>query len=92
MPYNNFCNRSAADSKQHTIVQGRPCGSVAQMAECSHGKPDALGSSPTVGPRVCTPLRHLVGSLSLSHCNFISMYKKTAAAAGKKGHDFQYQQ
>ena len=27
-------------------VIGRPCGSVAQLAECSHGKQEALGSSP----------------------------------------------
>ena len=27
-------------------VKGRPCGSVAQLAECSHGKREALGSSP----------------------------------------------
>ena len=27
-------------------VKGRPCGSVAQLAEYSHGKREALGSSP----------------------------------------------
>ena len=27
-------------------VKGRQCGSVAQLAECSHGKREALGSSP----------------------------------------------
>ena len=27
-------------------VKGRPSGSVAQLAECSHGKREALGSSP----------------------------------------------
>ena len=27
-------------------VKGRPCGSVAQLATCSHGKQEALGSSP----------------------------------------------
>ena len=27
-------------------VKGRLCGSVAQLAECSHGKRQALGSSP----------------------------------------------
>ena len=32
--------------KQGGNVKGRPCGSVAQLAECWHGKPDALGSSP----------------------------------------------
>ena len=32
--------------KQGESVKGRPCGSVAQLAECSHGKREALGSSP----------------------------------------------
>ena len=32
--------------KQGENVKGQPCGSVAQLAECSHGKPEALGSSP----------------------------------------------
>ena len=32
--------------KQGENVKGRPCGSVAQLAECSHGKQEALGSSP----------------------------------------------
>ena len=32
--------------KQGKNVKGRPCGSVAQLAECSHGKREALGSSP----------------------------------------------
>ena len=32
--------------KQGENVKGRPCGSVAQLAECSHGKREALGSSP----------------------------------------------
>ena len=34
---------------QFPNVKGRPCGSVAQLAECSHGKREALGSSPTLG-------------------------------------------
>ena len=45
--------------KQGENVKGRPCGSVAQLAECSHGKREALGSSPgraTIFP----PLLHLV--------------------------------
>ena len=29
--------------KQGENVKGRPCGSVAQLAECSHGKREALG-------------------------------------------------
>ena len=32
--------------KQGENVKGRPCGSVAQLAECFHGKREALGSSP----------------------------------------------
>ena len=32
--------------KQGENVKGRSCGSVAQLAECSHGKREALGSSP----------------------------------------------
>ena len=32
--------------KQGENVKGRPCGSIAQLAECSHGKREALGSSP----------------------------------------------
>ena len=32
--------------KQGENVKGRPCGLVAQLAECSHGKREALGSSP----------------------------------------------
>ena len=32
--------------KQGGNVKGRPSGSVAQLAECSHGKREVLGSSP----------------------------------------------
>ena len=32
--------------KQGENVKGRPCGSVAQLAECLHGKREALGSNP----------------------------------------------
>ena len=32
--------------KEGENVKGRPSGSVAQLAECSHGKREALGSSP----------------------------------------------
>ena len=32
--------------KQVEIVTGRPCGSVAQWSECSHGMREVLGSSP----------------------------------------------
>ena len=37
------------NSKTNSIwlnVKGRPSGSVAQLAECSHGKREALGSTP----------------------------------------------
>ena len=29
--------------KQGETVKGRPCGSIAQLAECSHGKREVLG-------------------------------------------------
>ena len=32
--------------EQGEIVTGRPCGSVAQWSECSHGMPEVLGESP----------------------------------------------
>ena len=32
--------------KQAENVKGRPCGSVAQLADCSHGKRETLGSRP----------------------------------------------
>ena len=32
--------------KQGEIVTGRPCDSVAQWSECSHGMREVLGSSP----------------------------------------------
>ena len=38
-------------NKQGEIVTGRPCGSVAQWSECSHGMREVLGSSP--GRAVC---------------------------------------
>ena len=37
--------------KQGEIVTGRPCGSVAQWSECSHGVRGVLSSSP--GRSVC---------------------------------------
>ena len=33
-------------NKQGEIVTGRPCGSVAQWSECSHGMREVLGSIP----------------------------------------------
>ena len=32
--------------KQEEIVTGRPCGSVVQWSECSHGMREVLGTSP----------------------------------------------
>ena len=46
--------------KQGKIVTGRPCDSVAQRPECSHGMREVFGSSP--GRAMCffPPLWHLV--------------------------------
>ena len=46
-------------------VKGRPCGSVAQLAECLHGKREALGSSPGPATIVSSPVAFgvSVGSL-----------------------------
>ena len=44
--------------KQGENVKGRPCGSVAQLAECSHGKREALGSSPGRATIFCPTLSH----------------------------------
>ena len=35
--------------KQEGNVKGRPSGSIAQLKECSHGKREAVGSSPGSG-------------------------------------------
>ena len=45
--------------KQGESVKGRPCGSVAQLAVCSHGKRQPWFRVP-VGPRFFPPLWHLV--------------------------------
>ena len=42
--------------KQGENVKGRPCGSVAQLAEYSHGKREALGSSPGRATIVSSPV------------------------------------
>ena len=42
--------------KQGENVKGRLCGSVAQLAECSHGKREALGSSPGRATIVSSPV------------------------------------
>ena len=56
--------------KQGENVKGRLCGSVAQLAKCSHGKQEALGSSPgratifsspvTEAQISCRNTRHLI--------------------------------
>ena len=38
------------------VSKGRPCGSVAQLAECLHGKREALGSSPGRATIVSSPV------------------------------------
>ena len=40
----NFCQNNLENTI--FIVTGRPCGSVAQWSECSHGMREVLGSSP----------------------------------------------
>ena len=45
--------------KQGENVKGRPCGSVAQLAECSHGKREALGSSPGRATIFSSSVTHL---------------------------------
>ena len=54
--------------KQGEIVTGRPCGSVAQWSECSHGMREVLGSSP--GRAMCffLPLWHSC----LKNCVFLT--------------------
>ena len=42
--------------KQGESVNGRPCGSVAQLAECLHGKREALGSSPGRATIISSPV------------------------------------
>ena len=44
--------------KQGENVKGRPCGSVAQLAEYSHGKREALGSSPGRATIFSSPVTH----------------------------------
>ena len=53
-------SRFRADSgtnliKKGEIVTGRPCGSVAQWSECSHGMREVLGLSPGRAMCVCLP-------------------------------------
>ena len=50
--------------KQGENVKGRPCGSVAQLAECSHGKREALGSSPGRATIFSSPVPHVGRHLS----------------------------
>ena len=44
--------------KQGENVKGRPCGSVAQLAECSHGKREALGSRPGRATIFSSPVKY----------------------------------
>ena len=63
--------------KQGENVKGRPCGSVAQLAECSHGKREALGSSPgratifsspvTFGGSVSSTMQNVISPIRISH-------------------------
>ena len=50
--------------KQGENVKGRPCGSVAQLAECSHGKREALGSSPGRATIFSSPVTNTFHDLS----------------------------
>ena len=45
--------------KQWGNVKGRPCGSVAQLVGCLHGKREALGSSPGRATIFPSPLTHI---------------------------------
>ena len=53
--------------KQGEIVTGRPCGSVAQWSECSHGMREVLGSSP--GRAMCFFLPCYIWWLSVGPCS-----------------------
>ena len=53
--------------KQGEIVTGRPCGSVAQWSECSHGMREVLGSS--LGRAVCFFLPYDICWLSVGPCS-----------------------
>ena len=54
--------------KQEEDEKGRPCSSVAQLAEYSHGKREALGSSPGRATIFSFPV---AGILERAHKNFI---------------------
>ena len=60
--------------KQGENVKGRPCGSVAQLAECSHGKREALGSSPGRTTIFSSPVTQICSftSILVSKSIFIS--------------------
>ena len=42
--------------KQGENVKGRPCGSVTELAECSHAKREVLGSSPSRATTFSSPV------------------------------------
>ena len=53
--------------KQGEIVAGRPCGSVAQWSECSHGMREVLGSSP--GRAMCFKCHQTLSGVLVMHSN-----------------------
>ena len=57
--------------KQGEIVVGRPCGSVAQWSECSHGMREVLGSSP--GWAMCFFLPCDISVIS-NHCSISGLW------------------
>ena len=62
-----------ASNNSSCNVKGRPCGSVAQLAECSHGKQETLGSSPSRATFFFHPSDSgIVSPISHEH-NFLSV-------------------
>ena len=53
--------------KQGENVKGRPSGSVTQLAECSHGKREALGSSPGRATIVSSPVTLILYFRMVAH-------------------------
>ena len=62
-------------------MKGRPCGSVTQLAECSHGKREALGSSPGRATIFFFPVTRTNHGITITKTITIledfAMYKKT---------------
>ena len=65
--------------KQGEIVTGRPCGSVAQWSECSHGMREVLGSSS--GRTMCFFLPCDIWWLSVGPCSGSSVVRVFATYA-----------